>query len=668
MAELNYAEKTMKRVSDDIMEDVAKLRKDIASDKDDRQRWEDKLTIATNQRLGVNRATRLPYPGAPNIPLPETDKQIKNKTPGYVLSVYGEDKPVSINFGPAIGEVSQDLIDMKNRAEMGFNYILKNELNFLDELTIAADQFQEKGHTVFKIVEKFSRTAVQKVVDTDDFEPEMLEQIKALSKPERAFVIADYTGLDVELDSDLLDTIDSQLMDGTRHIVYTEDVVRSMPAVIVPNSEDVLVPVNTTDIETAERIRHRFYLSYRELYERALDGAYDLAKVKKLKEGKKKESSEGDSPLGENPVKDQKDMNEGLSDDERDEFQVSEVYFWRPSGKDGRYERWVVTILDNIADDDDATIQIIRFPYEFEDWNFVKHDNERRDHRYFSSRGIPEQIRALQDFMERSMNNMIIRDEINNNPMFTILKNADFDPSTMRFVPGQGLLVDSHDDVREFGGLKSSRVDMSATTIMQTLKAFMEEYLGSTDQLFRNATNRGGGKTLGEIQVGMQKAAAQQSLDLLRWNETLKRVYKKLWIILRSRLGEPISVNGVMVSKDDFNFDAEIVPTGSIEATNQIDKVQRAMTIFQLVQQQVQLGAISNAEDLYNAMYDVLVKLGEKSPERYITRPEEIAEAKMQQMQAQDQVLAQQEAALSEEEQALMQQAQQTEQTATAMQ
>lgn len=666
--ELNYAEQTIKKFDKELREDITRLRKDIARDKDQRQRWEDKLTIATNQRLGVNRATKLPYPGAPNIPLPETDKQIKNKTPGYVLSVYGEDKPVSVNFGPAIGEVSQELIDMKMRAEMGFNYLLKNELNFLDELTIAADQFQEKGHTIFKIVEKFSRISVQKVVDTDDFESEILDEIKGLSKDERAFVISDYTGLDVELDSDVLDTIDSQLMSGERHIVYTEDVVRSMPAVIVPNSEDIIVPANTTDIETAERIVHRFYLSYRELYERALDGAYDIAKIKKLKEDKDKEAKDGNEPLGENPVKDQKELNEGLNPDDCDEYQVSEVYFWRQTGKGGRFERWVVTLIDGIADDDDATIQVIRFPYEFEDWNFVKHDNERRDHRYFSSRGIPEQIRALQDFMERSMNNMIIRDEINNNPMFTILKHADFDPTTMRFVPGQGLLVDSHDDVREFGGLKSSRVEMSATSIMQTLKAFIEEYLGSTDQLFRNATNRGGGKTLGEIKVGMQKAAAQQSLDLLRWNETLKRVYKKLWIILRSRLGEPISVNGVLVSKDDFNFDADIVPTGSIEATNQIDKVQRAMTVFQLVMQQVQLGAISNAEDLYNAMYDVLVKLGEKSPERYITRPEVIAQAKMQQMQAQDQMLAEQEAALSAEEQALMSQAQQTEQTATAMQ
>ena len=53
------------------------------------------------------------------------------------------------------------------------------------------------------------RISVQKVVHTDDFESEILDEIKGLSKDERAFVISDYTGLDVELDSDVLDTIES---------------------------------------------------------------------------------------------------------------------------------------------------------------------------------------------------------------------------------------------------------------------------------------------------------------------------------------------------------------------------------------------------------------------------------------------------------------------------
>jgi hypothetical protein len=56
-------------------------------------------------------------------------------------------------------------------------------------------------------------------------------------------------------------------------------------------------------------------------------------------------------------------------------------------------------------------------------------------------------------------------------------------------------------------------------------------------------------------------------------------------------------------------------------------------------------------------MYDMLVKLGEKSPERYITRPEVIAQAKMEQMQAQDQMLAQKEAELAQEQGAMEQSA-----------
>lgn len=652
--EVNEALKTESKFNQKLLDDIKEIRKYISRDKDDRNRWEDKLVIATNQRLGVNRQAKLPYPGAPNIPLPESDKQIKNKTPGYVLSVMAQDKPVSISFGASMPYATQEMIEMKKRAELGFNYAIKHKMNFLDELTVAADQFQEKGHCIFKIVEKFSKVSIRRIIDTQDFDEVILEDIKSLDVTDRRTVIADHVGLDLEADIDTIVDIDEKLLAGDRFIKYDVDVIESFPTVICVDSENIVVPPNTNEINTAERVRHRFYLSYRELYERGLDETYDIKKIKKLKEGKENSDTERGSGSGiifDDPVKDEKEYNEGIDTDDVDTYQVSEVYFWRQTGEDGRFERWVATILDDVADDNDATIQVIRFPYDFDEWNFEKHDNEKRDHRYFSSRGIPEQIRAMQDFMERSMNSMIIRDEINNNPMFTIRRTADFNPALMRFTPGQGLLVDDHDDIREFGGLKGSRVEMSAQTIMQVLKGFIEEYLGSTDQLFRNATNRGGGKTLGEIQIGMQKAAAQQSLDLLRWNETLKRVYQKLWALFKTRLGEPLVINGVIVSKSDFNFDAEILPTGTIEATNTLEKVQRASTILQLVMQQIQMGLVCNAEDLYNALFDMLEKMGEHNPERYITRPEVIQQAKMEAMQAQDRVLAQAEQQLGAEAQ-----------------
>jgi hypothetical protein len=351
----------------------------------------------------------------------------------------------------------------------------------------------------------------------------------------------------------------------------------------------------------------------------------------------------------------QKDYNEGVAvSDKRDLYELYIASAWRPTGKDGRYERWVYTIVNGVADDNLATIQRIRFPYEFDEWNYDKHDNEVKDWRFRSSRGVPEQVRALQEFMERAINNMLIRDDINNNPIFTILSNSRVKPNANRFIPGQVLRVKQHDEIQELG-VGRARVDLSSNLILDKLKAFAEEYLASNDQLFRNATNAGGGKTLGEIDRALSLNQNVLALDVLLWNETLKKVYRKVWKILRTRLGEPIMINGEIITQDDFNFDAEILPTGSVESLDKFQEAQRALNRVQLIIQQVQLGVIANADDLYNAMEDYLEKDGIWNPERYITRPEVVANDRMKQQQAmmqqQAQVLQQAEKELMQEEQ-----------------
>ena len=85
-----------------------------------------------------------------------------------------------------------------------------------------------------------------------------------------------------------------------------------------------------------------------------------------------------------------------------------------------------------------------------------------------------------------------------------------------------------------------------------------------------------------------------KALEILNWNETLKKVYKKVWHLLRTRLGKPLVINGEVITKDDFNFDAEITPTGSAEALDKFTQLQKALQRVQMIIQQVQLGLIAN--------------------------------------------------------------------------
>ena len=191
------------------------------------------------------------------------------------------------------------------------------------------------------------------------------------------------------------------------------------------------------------------------------------------------------------------------------------------------------------------------------------------------------------------------------------------------------------------------KVDVSSERIVQLLKATAEEYLGSTDQLFRNATNKGGGKTLGEVEAGMAQSSIQAQLEVTQWLIFIKEIYTMIFQLMRERLGKSIFVEGTEITREDFDFEAEVIPNGSLDLADENLRTQKAMMRVQFV-----LTAppdIVTAEDKYNAVFDWLEAEGVRDPDRYITRPEIIFQEQKQQMMAEDQVLAQQEQDLSRE-------------------
>ena len=631
--EINSRDKTRTRMNKDLVEYIIDLRENVQKDLDDRRQYIKKLLIADKQRLGVKKATNSPYPGAPNIPLPETDKQIRKKKPVFVQAVVGLKEPVSVDFGMTVTDVNPERKQRLKLAERAFNKILLTKMDLLKTLTIASDQFLSKGSTVFKTIEKFECELVSKIIDLDELPPDMLEAFKGLSKNEKAAVIADQYDLlyDDTDDREIIDEILEQYNSGERIIRYTQMEYSSMPAIIVPEIEDVIVPTYAKEIYNSERIAHRFYLTEREFMTRAIDGAYNIKNVNKAIERGATSSDSDDDKITER----EKRYNESIAQSDNDElYEIYEVCCWRPTGKKGRYERWVIAYLPAVADDKESVVQILRFPYELTEWNYDKHDNELKDGRYYSSRGYPEMMRALQEFSERAINNMLIRDEINNCPIHTVLGRSRIAGGMTRLVPGSRLKVNSHDEIQELGN-RQAKVDLSSNLIIQMLKAFAEEYLGSTDQLFRNATNAGGGKTLGEIQQGMQLQQQLVSLDLLLWNETLRRVYRKVWKILGTRLGKPIVIDGIPVTRDFFEEDVEITPSGTIENLDKFQMAQKALNRVQLLMQQMQAGIIMTPDDLYNAMTDFLEKDGVQNPDKYITNPQEVMQDAGKQMQQQ---------------------------------
>jgi hypothetical protein len=616
------------KISQRLSDFLTELRASIVQDNSDRQNWLAKMVIATNQRLGVKRWKNTPYPGAPDIPLPETDKLIRKGVPNLVLSAWAPKKKCLVRVRGGV-QVTEILKEKAKRTEMAMNWLLSNKMGLYKKLLMAADYAKEKGHCIFKVIEEFSSRMVHKVINLDELEEGVEEQLKALPREQKELFVADRYGLDLDDDDDeeVVDDVIDQFTSGERVIEFDVEEIESLPNIVVPLPTKIIVPSYTTDIAKATRLTYEYFRPRQWIEEQMDKGVFlkkdiddlDLSGIPKG----------GDKDI----VEQQKKRNEGVTDNasHKDLYRIHEVETWWKPKKTGRAEKWVFTFFADVYDAEEALLQRIPFPFEFKYWNYDKYDDEVKDPGYYSSRGLPERMRAVQEVMERSVNNMLIRDEMNNTPIWEVLDSSELMDAQMRFAPGDKLGVGQIGaEIKRLN--EPTTVDLSSERIMQLLKATVEEYLGSTDQLFRNATNVGGGKTLGEIKEGIRQSSGPLNLEVINFNETLTRVYQKVFSVMAERLGGSIFINNVEITKEDFNFPAEVKSNGSLEVSDKLLATQKAFNRLQVIAQFMQAGVV-NQEDVFNALQDWLEKDGVKDPDQFSTDPKIILQGQLAQLQ-----------------------------------
>ena len=646
--ERNVKDKTNEgKISKHMKDFLVKLRGKVVNDDTDRENWKLKMIIATNQRLGVKRASDFPYPDAPDIPLPETDKLIKKATPNLVLSAWSPKNMAKVALKDGFQMTPEIKIKIQKSESVLNMYLRSRELNMFQKLSLAADFAKQYGFALFRTIETFKSVIRHKMIDLDDLPEGVEDELKSLTKDELRQFVADRFDLDPENEDDkeAIDEAVSQFKSGERVIEFDYEEVKSFPDVEVPVPTKVIVPSYTTDIEQSERITYEYFLPRHTLEQKMRDGSF---RKKDLDDIDLSGVSKNDN---DDMVETQKGYNEGvMSGQASDLFRIHETLTWYADKPKSRLKRWAFTTLADVYDPEEALLQDIQFPYEFthDAWNYDKFDNEIKDPRYHNSRGLPEQIRAIQEIMERSINNMIIRDEMNNTPMWEVLDTSDILDAHLHFTPGEKLPVKQvGQEIKRLN--EPSTVDVSSDRIMQILKASAEEYVGSTDQLFRNATNAGGGKTLGEIREGVKQTSGILNLDVINWNNTLTSVYQKMFDILKDRLDESIFIEGLgEVTREDFNFPAEVRSNGTLEVADKDLATVKAQNRLMLIAQFMQAGVVDQ-EDIYNALQDWLEKDGVKDPDQFSTDPKVILQTKLAQMNQMLQQMQQQAGMMNEQ-------------------
>lgn len=616
-------------ISKSMSDFLTKLFGQVQRDDDDRAIWKEKCVIAINQRLGVKQYSDYPYPGAPDIPLPETDKLIKKQVPYLVMSAWAPKDLCLVKIASGYQD-RPEWLDKAKKCQKAMNQLLRSrKLDWFKKLWLAADYAKTFGHSIFRIREEFRSSMCKKVIDLDEYDPEVVSSIKKAKKTELRQFIADRYQLNIDDEDDLkaMDKAIEQLKKGDKIVELMYEDVESFPQVDVPLPDKVIVPPYTKDINKAQRITFEYFLSRADL-EMMMDTK--IFRQKDLSTITKGTNTEN------NFIETQKQQNEGVNDSSGDKelYRIHEcVTLFREKDSD-KLSQWVFVWLADLTSPDDALLKDVEFPLDFNgEWNYEKFDNELRDERYHSARGIPEEIRAYQEVMERSINNMLIRDEMVNTPMWEVANTSELLDAHVRFMPGAKLPVKAvGQEVAQIGN--QSLPDMASQSILTLIKGFTEEYQSSDDYLFNNATNAGGEKSLGALNAGMRRNTGPQTIEVLHWNVTLGKVYQKMFEIMKDRLGESIFIDDMEVTREDFNFPAEVTSNGDLEVADMQMATQKAQVRLNVLLNPA-LQDIVNSEDRYNALKDWLEKDGVKDPDMFCTDPKQIASEQINQMQGQ---------------------------------
>jgi len=617
----------------DRHEFIVKLAENVRQDDRDRQVWKHKQITASNQRLGVRRRTNDPYPGYNQIPVPTTDKIIKQKKSVFTSVATVPAKQIVVS----LDSEEQDTPDnraLANDVEKSLNGLIrKKDFGWVKKVNLFVDYFLENGHSLFKVIEKFFSRVSHKVIDTNDFTDEQLSQLRKMNNSELATVLAKREDMDLEDEGDkeAIDDAIEQFRSGEEVIKFDRHDFFSEPTVIPVRGLNIIVPASSTEVKDLQRICHDMWVTFDFLKQKADNDIYDSKVVDNIAP----DSGTSDARLTnvnwavtEGLTNIQQGANSGM-------FNVRECQTLYLNPDTDKMEKWVFTWLESSGNTDSATqdsrstsarkpiqvLQEVKLEYEHGFFTYVKHDVEYKNVRWYASRGIPEQIRGMHIITEKMFNARVIRDTYNNAPMFRVSKQLGWSGDELRIRPGQFLEAEAG-EIEQIN--KQITTDVSSAQIETQAKAYIEEYQSIPD-LARSSAVSPGEKTATEVDAITSVLALQANSEVSIFLETLSEVGQQMFFILRQSVTKPRMVGGVLLTPQHFIPKYNVSWVGSIDAANlRFQGAKMQEKIAQLTTNAASFGIVT-AGNVYN-MYRRWLQTDPdiEDPDEFITQPQEV--------------------------------------------
>lgn len=617
-------------VTQDLIDFVVKLDKDIEEEKGYRGDWESRIDSYTRKRYGIRAKKSFPWVGSANFILPQIDSDINRLKPAYINLAYGVSPIVTFEpFGP------EDVVPARKR-ELLFDWRMRTQVKFFKEYALGVDYMLHNGYKVYRVGWKFETRKYCKYLDLSDLDREVLD---ALYMPEvddatLARIIAEEMRPDLSLQENLdeIERVVGEFREGKTEFEFEfVEVSENRVEVKACNPRDeVVFPVDTCDIQDAMFIDYRFYKSKNSVKRDIETGKYREFSDDDINSWTK-ESGESASEF----IKNIRDGKNSSYRSDSDEVVLHEVATWYDVNDDGIDERVLITYPEGSPS---SILRFIEVPYDHGLFPYVVVRREINDAEIMSSRGIPALDDDFQTGISTIFNQDIDAGTIATTPTVVARKNSVKNLRNLRYVPGQ--VVETENGAADYTVTQNPNMGQAGRfASMQYLKSWANDRIGNTTAAISQTNNSPGNgpqgsKTAREVSAIESNSGMLQSMDLLVFQNQMVELYYQI-DSLYNQFGDEEEVmmitneRSLRVSRREIQGKFNIIPNGRLDNANPALRAQKMLAMLQMFMNDPYIRQ-DEIRKIYLDDYDVRIS------QRLLKTPEEMQAEAAQQIQSQN--------------------------------
>ena len=618
------------KVTQDLIDFVVKLDKDIEEEKGYRGDWESRIDSYTRKRYGIRAKKSFPWVGSANFVLPQIDSDINRLKPAYINLAYGVSPIVTFEpFGP------EDVVPARKR-ELLFDWRMRTQVKFFKEYALGVDYMLHNGYKVYRVGWKFETRKYCKYLDLNDLDREVLD---ALYLPEvddatLAQIIAEEMRPDLSLQENLdeIERAVGEFREGKTSFEFEfVEVSENRVEVKACNPRDeVTFPVDTCDIQDAAFIDYRFYKS-----KNSVKRDIETEKYREFSDDDinswTKESGESASEF----IKNIRDGKNSSYRSDSDEVVLHEVATWYDVNNDGIDERVLITYPEGSPS---SILRFIEVPYDHGLFPYVVVRREINDAEIMSSRGIPALDDDFQTGISTIFNQDIDAGTIATTPTVVARKNSVKNLRNLRYVPGQ--VVETENGAADYTVTQNPNMGQAGRfASMQYLKSWANDRIGNTTAAISQTNNSPGNgpqgsKTAREVSAIESNSGMLQSMDLLVFQNQMVELYYQI-DSLYNQFGDDeetmmiTNERSLKVSRREIQGKFNIIPNGRLDNANPALRAQKMLAMLQMFMNDPYIRQ-DEIRKIYLDDYDVRIS------QRLLKTPEEMQAEAAQQIQSQN--------------------------------